>query len=216
MSWWDLYIVLPRLLFPPPPPTLNAVIYAVALWKPHTIITSSLIWLRIQLLLSALSLPSTYSHRVGHDLNTQSWENTMVSTIGPAWIAAYLPTGVVSIWAIFHVDQMDEQINSCLNQKQHYLSPGEWGISFFPRKGGSRGSAETTAYNYTSVIRPFLFFIKIHYIIPWNNYFPTLVSHSSISLHHGNTWKWKLSCWLENDIFRGDFQYLIHEFNLPW
>lgn len=51
--------------------------------------------------------------------------------------------------------------------------------------------------------------------MPRNNNLVSLVSHSLISLHLGNTWKWKFNSWLENKIFHGDFRYIIHEFNLP-
>lgn len=41
------------------------------------------------------------------------------------------------------------------------------------------------------------------------------VSHSLIIFHFGNTWRWIFNSWLENNLFHSDFQYLIHEFNLP-
>lgn len=46
-------------------------------------------------------------------------------------------------------------------------------------------------------------------------HFTTLVTHSLIGLYFGNTWRWIFNFWLENNLFHCDFQYLIHEFNLP-
>lgn len=49
---------------------------------------------------------------IQRDLNTQSWESAVVSSIGPVCIAAYLATGDTTIWEIFQVQRIHAQINS--------------------------------------------------------------------------------------------------------